>query len=154
MEQAFLGTGLKFPIQINPSTGRFVMSSGNQSVKESVYIILMTNQGERWLRPEFGSQLPDYTFIDTSLTMLNLMASDIRGVLTEQEPRIEDVTVEIDPDVNSREDCLIVNVGYTVRESNTPENLVFPFYITSMKGLFGDDNDNGENEHDFGEVEN
>ena len=134
MEHNFLGKGLKFPIQVNPSTGRFAVSESNQSVKESVYLILMTNQGERWLNPQFGSQLLSYTFMDTNITMLNLMASQIRGILTEQEPRIENITVDVDP--SERDDCLIINIGYTVRDSNTPENFVFPFYITSMGSLF------------------
>jgi len=135
MEQTtFLGKGAKFPLQINPSTGRFIVSEGNQSVKESVYLILMTNKGERWLNPSFGSQLLNYTFMDTNLTMLNIMASEIRGILTEQEPRIENVTVEVEP--AEQQDCLIVNINYTVRQTNTPENFVFPFYITSMGALF------------------
>ena len=54
-------------------------------MKESVYIILMTNRGERWLDPDFGSDIMRYTFMDTSLTMLNLMASDLRTLLLEQE---------------------------------------------------------------------
>ena len=53
----FLGTGMKFPPQINPATGRFAVSSEEESVKESVYLILMTQKTERFLRPEFGSDL-------------------------------------------------------------------------------------------------
>jgi hypothetical protein len=137
MEQNFLGTGMKFPVQVNPGTGRFAVASGNQSVKESVYLILMTNRGERWLAPEFGSRLLDYTFMDTSITMLSIMANDIRGVLTEQEPRVDDVAVNIDQ-AEQRPDCLIVDISYTVRATNTPENLVFPFYLTNAEGLMND----------------
>ena len=36
----YLGSGMKFPLQVNRATGRIVMSDGEQSVKESVYIIL------------------------------------------------------------------------------------------------------------------
>ena len=55
--KSFLGTGMKFPPQIDPGTGRFSLSSGAQSVRESVYLILMTQRGERWLEPEFGSRI-------------------------------------------------------------------------------------------------
>ena len=34
--KAFLGAGLRFPPQIDPGTGRFAVSSGERSVKESV----------------------------------------------------------------------------------------------------------------------
>ena len=128
-DRAFLGTGMKFPPQIDPGTGRFALSSGLQNVKESVYIILMTNRGERWLDPSFGSDIMRYTFMDTSLTMLNLLSSDLRALLLEQEPRIRDVTVDIDPEV--RDGCMLVNVGYTVADTNTRDNLVFPFYLNA-----------------------
>ena len=47
MEQAFLGTGVAFPPQIDPATGKFKMSVGEQSVKESIYLILMTQVTEK-----------------------------------------------------------------------------------------------------------
>lgn len=128
-ERAFLGAGMKFPPQIDPGTGRFALSSGAQNVKESVYIILMTNRGERWLDPDFGSEIMRYTFMDTSLTMLNLLSSDLRTLLMEQEPRISDVTVDIDPEV--KDGCMLVNVAYTVADTNTRDNLVFPFYLNA-----------------------
>lgn len=128
-ERAFLGTGMKFPPQIDLGTGRFALSSGAQNVKESVYIILMTNRGERWLDPDFGSDIMRYTFMDTSLTMLNLLSSDLRTLLMEQEPRISDVTVDIDPEV--KDGCMLVNVAYTVADTNTRDNLVFPFYLNA-----------------------
>jgi hypothetical protein len=93
----------------------------------------MTNRGERWLLPEFGSSLLDYTFMDTGQTMLTIMANDIRGILMEQEPRISDIDVEIEP-TPQRPDCLIVNIAYTVSETNTPDNFVFPFYLTNAEG--------------------
>ena len=129
---SFLGSGMKFPPQVNRSTGRFAVSDGAQSVKESVYLILMTARGERWLAPDFGSRLMSYTFMDTNLTMLSMMQNDLRTVLLEQEPRIADVSIEID--ATTRRDCLLVNIGYTVRETNTPDNFVFPFYLTAAEG--------------------
>ena len=131
---------MKFPIQVNPSTGRFAVSSGEQSVKESVYLILMTNRGERWLLPDFGGTLVRYAFMDTSLTMLTIMSNEIRRVLAEQEPRIGDIDVEIDRS-DERADCLVVNIRYMVRETNTPENLVFPFYLNNSEVVMDDEDE-------------
>ena len=131
-DRQFLGTGMKFPPQVDPGTGRFTLSSGPQSVKESIYIILMTNQGERWLEPTFGSQIMRYTFMDTSLTMLNIMSNELRAFLLEQEPRISDVEVDINPEV--KDGCLIVNIRYTIANTNTQDNLVFPFYLNASGG--------------------
>ncbi|MBM6924812.1 GPW/gp25 family protein [Pseudoflavonifractor phocaeensis] len=128
-DKRFLGTGMKFPPQVDAGTGRFALSSGEQSVKESVYLILMTNRGERWLEPGFGGQLMSYTFMDTSVTMLSIMARDIQALLLEQEPRISQVDVRIDSE--SQPGCLIVNLDYTVTATNTRDNLVFPFYLSA-----------------------
>jgi hypothetical protein len=38
------------------------------------------------------------------------------------------VDVRIDPGV--AEGCLMVDIRYTLAESNTADNLVFPFYLT------------------------
>lgn len=128
-DKRFLGTGMKFPPQVDAGTGRFALSSGEQSVKESVYLILMTNRGERWLEPNFGGQLMSYTFMDTSITMLSIMARDLQALLLEQEPRISEVEVHID--ANSQPGCLIVSLDYVVTATNTRDNLVFPFYLTA-----------------------
>lgn len=128
----FLGTGMKFPPRVDEGTGRFMLSGGEQSVKESVYLILMTHRGERWIEPNFGSQLMSYTFMDTSLTMLSVMKSDLCRLLLEQEPRIAQVQVEIDP--QAQEGCLLVYISYMVRESNVRDNLVFPFYLSADRG--------------------
>lgn len=127
MAQEFLGSGMKFPPQINPATGRFEVVSGQASVKESVYIILMTQKAERWIRPEFGSSLMNYTFMDTSATMLNLVSREIASDLLSQEPRLEDVEVRID--ATSKQGCLFIYVDYLIRETNVRDNLVFPFYL-------------------------
>ncbi len=126
-EKAFLGTGMKFPPQIDPGTGRFAVSSQEQSVRESVYLILMTSQGERWLEPTFGSQMASYAFMDTSPTVMRMLSDQLRELLLRQEPRISDVEVEADP--KQQEGCLIISIRYTVAATNQEDNLVFPFYL-------------------------
>ena len=136
-KKLYLGTGFKFPPSVDPGTGRFLTSSGEQSVKESVYLILMTQQGERWLLPGFGSNLMSFTFMDTSVTMLNVLSNNLRTILLGQEPRISDVDIDIDPEV--RDGCLFVNIQYLVSETNTRDNFVFPFYLNA--GRMEDESD-------------
>lgn len=136
MEQKnFLGAGIRFPMQVNPATGRVVMSEGEQSVKESLYLILMTQKGERFTRPEFGSRILSYTFMDTSVTMRNLMARDIQETILKQEPRILAATVNVYP--RAEKECLMVDITYQMRENNTTGNMVFPFYLNAAKGETG-----------------
>ena len=129
MAQGFLGKGMKFPPQINPATGRFMVSEGAASVKESIYLILMTQKAERWIRPDFGSSLMNYTFINTNATILNMMKRELSRDLLRNEPRISDVEIRID--ANTKPGCLIFYIGYRIRETNTADNLVFPFYLNT-----------------------
>lgn len=126
-DRAYLGKGIKFPLQINKATGRFVMAQEEESVKESIYIILMTQKEERFTRPDFGSRILSYTFMDTSVTRINMMARELEETILEQEPRVSEVDVSVDPQLERG--CLIINIRYTIAESNTQDNLVFPFYL-------------------------
>lgn len=125
----FLGRGMKFPPQINSATGRFMTVSSLESVRESIYLILMTQKSERFLRPEFGSELMAYTFMDVNLTNINIMCGNIRREIQRQEPRVSDVEVSADP--NIKDGCLVIQVDYYVAGSNTRDNFVFPFYLNT-----------------------
>ena len=123
----FLGRGMKFPPQVNQATGRFEMVSQEQGVKESVYLILMTQKRERLAHADFGTNLMSYTFMDTGITALNMMARELSGDIMSQEPRIADVQIDIDS--KSKEGCLLINISYRIREDNVRDNVVFPFYL-------------------------
>ncbi|MBR3607410.1 MAG: GPW/gp25 family protein [Lachnospiraceae bacterium] len=150
-DKAFLGMGMKFPPQINPATGRFVVSTNEESVKESIYLILMTQKSERFLRPEFGSDLLSYTFMDINLTSVSILKRNITDQLLSQEPRIGDITIETDS--TTKPGCLILNIGYTIIESNTRDNLVFPFYMDQIEEDNKDEQQNQWEEYNSYEPE-
>ena len=129
MEQAFLGTGVAFPPQIDPATGRFKMSKGTQSVKESIYLILMAQVSERITRPEFGTQTASYIFMDVNLTELTIMERDLTDSILRQEPRVRDV--DITTDMQAQQGYILISIDYTLAETNQRDNLVFPFYLNA-----------------------
>ncbi len=137
----FLGKGMKFPPQINPATGRFVTVSEEESVKQSIYLILMTQQTERPLRPEFGSNIMSYTFMDQNAGKINMMVRTIKEQIMVQEPRISDVRVSLER--SAREGVLLFNIEYTISSTNTHDNYVFPFYLN----VTPEENSEGEPEN-------
>ena len=128
-ERKFLGTGLKFPPEIDRATGRFKTVSGEESVKESIYLILMTQRSERFVRPSFGSDIMSYTFMDTGETMLSIFRRNITQTILEQEPRVSDVAVSTE--VAEKQGMVIVSINYIVSDTNKRDNLVFPFYLNT-----------------------
>lgn len=106
--------GMKFPPQINPATGRFVMSDGAAGVKESVYLILMTQKSERFTHPQFGSTVLSYPFTDPSPTRIHMMEREIKETILSQEPRIEDAKVSID--YSKKSQTMLVMIDYVMKE--------------------------------------
>ncbi len=122
----YLGTGMKFPPQIHPATGRFMVSSEEESVKESIYLILMTQRSERFLRPDFGSDLMSYTFMDLNMTSIHMMTRSLTEQILSNEPRIESVSISTDETV--LDGCLLVTIDYVIKSSEIRDQLVIPFY--------------------------
>ena len=136
----FLGKGIKFPPQINPATGKFVTVSEEESVKQSIYLILMTQRSERPLRPNFGSNIMSYTFMDQNAGTLGMMSRTIKEQIAVQEPRVPNVQVRLESGTQSG--VLLFNIDYTVISTNTRNNFVFPFYLN----VTPDENTEGEPE--------
>lgn len=130
---AFLGKGFKFPIQVDEITGKMKTSSYEEDIKEAIYIILMTKKGERVMNPDFGCGAYEYVFDTMDYTTLSMMEREVREALTLWEPRITDLEVNLEVD-EAQEGCVQVKIGYTVRSTNNPYNLVFPFYINEGFG--------------------
>lgn len=125
----FLGRGLKFPLQVDPRTGKFAMASHEEDIREAIGIILNTMQGERVMRPGFGSNIMDYVFAPSSSSNREQIAAEIKRQLLYQEPRITDVEVSC-RQMDQQTAAILIDVTYTVRSTNNRYNHVYPFYLT------------------------
>ncbi|TGY96634.1 baseplate protein [Petralouisia muris] len=126
--KAFLGTGWKFPVEIDGATGRIKMSSNEDSIRESVRIIIGTRPGELPMHPEFGCRIRDYTFESADYTTLYSMKTEVEHALIRWEPRITDIQAEVS-DEQIDQGLLMIYVSYVIRSTNSQYNLVYPFYI-------------------------
>jgi Bacteriophage baseplate protein W len=127
MSKDFLGKGWSFPIRIDGS-GKIVLSQFEEDIREAIRIVLLTAKGERVMRPGFGSGLHDFVFETMSVTNIGSIQAAIQGALIEWEPRIELLSVNVEPDQGELGKMLI-DIDYRVRATNTQFNLVFPFYV-------------------------
>ena len=132
-EKSFLGTGFKFPVCVDPNTGKVRTSSNEEDIAEAVRIILSTTPGERPMMPEFGCAINTFVFSGTDYTTMTLVKREVENSLIMWEPRIKDISADVTPD-DSEDGKLIINVNYVVRSTNNPFNLVYPFYISEGYG--------------------
>lgn len=127
----FLGTGWKFPIKIAPGGG-FAYSSGEDSVREAIWIVLNTARGERQMLSRFGCGIHDLVFAPDSPATQGNIAHLVKDALAEWEPRIDVLDVNVSSNPGS-ENTLLIRVDYRVRSNNQFGNLVYPFYLAEGK---------------------
>jgi phage baseplate assembly protein W len=132
-QSLFLGKGWRFPI-LPDASGCLGYIEGDANVEQSVHILLMTQLGERVMRSDFGTQAPRLVFSPGSTQYLRLLENTIREAVVNWEPRIDltSVTAEADSTDTYR---VTVSISYTVRQTNTSTNLVFPYYLGTVQGL-------------------
>ena len=123
----FLGKGWPFPIQPDIDDRSIHYLEGAEKVRQSIWMILQTEPGERIMRPDFGCGLRHYLMKPNNTATWSGMKRDIERALSSWEPRIkvEEVTVKggDDPSV------ALVAIRYTHVRDGSSENLVFPFYL-------------------------
>jgi uncharacterized protein len=126
MAAEFVGNGLGFPLRIDP-TGSLALVSDHAEIRESIRLILGTAYGERPMRPEFGCGIHDLVFAPANARTAGRAAYEVQSSLRRWEPRIEvqdiDVTFE-----EAAVGVMFLSISYTIRGTNDPRNLVFPFY--------------------------
>ncbi len=122
----FLGSGWKYPVSIK--NGKIVSSGGEDSIRESIIIILTTAKGERVMRPDFGCEINELVFAQNTTSTATLIEFYIKEALLKWEPRIEVLDVSATPDEDER-DKIDINIEYMVKTTNTRDNLVYPFYL-------------------------
>jgi uncharacterized protein len=125
-----LGTGWKFPIQVN-ARGGLSWSSAEEKIREAIWLVLMTGRGERVMRPTFGCGANDYVFALNEPATRAGIAQQVREALSRWEPRIELAEVRVDA---PQQNMMLIHVDYRVASNNQFYNFVYPFYITEGAG--------------------
>ena len=123
----FLGVGTAFPFQID-ERGWIAPAHYETDIEDAIRLILLTDQGERVMRPDFGADLGTQVFANMSDTTLGTIQSNISGALTEWEPRIKVLSVKVSAD-QRHVASLVVSIDYQVRTTNSVFNMVVPYAL-------------------------
>jgi len=123
----FRGIGWAFPVEVEAG-GRIALARLDQSIEESILLIVGTARGERVMRPTFGCGIHDLVFAPNDATTAAQVSFAVREALIDWEPRIEVLEVQVAPD-GAEGNKLLINLQYRVRSTNNVFNLVYPFYL-------------------------
>ena len=130
MDNDFLGVGWWFDVSARaPMDGAASprMAYYDESIRQSIWIILSTARGERVMRPDFGCGIHNLIFALQNATTAGLVRHEVEQALLYWEPRIEVLRVTADPDPS--EPALLISIEYRVKSTNSRANVVYPFYL-------------------------
>jgi phage baseplate assembly protein W len=114
-----LGSDLKFPI-----VGSFQPIDGLALLIQDIQLLLLTVPGERVQRPTWGCPLRTYIWENID-DLLIKGPTVIKNALQQFEPRITVNSVSGTPNRNTG--LVAFKINFTVKATNSPVNLVFPF---------------------------
>jgi phage baseplate assembly protein W len=126
MPKSFLGVGWSFPVAVDTG-GAVKLAEYEESVRQSILIILGTAKGERVMRPDFGCGIYDLVFDLNSASTAGRVAQAVREALLNFEPRIDVRAIQVQPQNGG--EVLLISIDYEVRATNNVFNLVYPFYL-------------------------
>jgi phage baseplate assembly protein W len=127
MDSNFLGRGWACPIAPD-ERGQIATASDEESIRQSIWIILGTSPGERVMLPDFGCGLYDLIFAVNSPATAGQIERTVRDALVQWEPRIDVLDVHALAD-GAQPALLLIDITYEVRSTNSRFNLVYPFYL-------------------------
>ncbi len=129
VDPGFLGRGWQFPPVLDPHNGQAGMVHTEEDIVESLRILMSTRPGERIMQPDYGCRLHDLVFEVMGSETETAIETAIAQAILFFEPRItlDEILVETK---ESLEGKMLITISYTVDQTNSRSNVVFPFYTT------------------------
>ncbi|MCL4499269.1 MAG: GPW/gp25 family protein [Chloroflexi bacterium] len=115
------GRGISFPPRLG-SDGRIAWSEGEDNIRESIRIILLTEMRERLRLPIFGGGLRQFLFEPNTVATRHAIQDRITKVLAAWEPRIQIDAVNVDADP-SDEESAVATITYKLVATQTLERV-------------------------------
>ena len=116
---------LDFLFKVNPNIKDMPVKKGVNAVRQSIMNILNTNWGERPFKPHFGANLRSYLFENMNNITAAAMASSIRLAITNYEPRVKilNVNIKTRPEYNEVVITLTVQIVSTMESFDISTSL-------------------------------
>ena len=99
------------------------------AVKQSVRNILFTNKGERLFQPSIGSGVFDLLFEHADPLTFQAVRDNIKDILTTLEPRINQIQVQIEDNIDANEIAVTVNFNI----AGVANNESVDFYLERLR---------------------
>lgn len=133
-DKSFLGRGWHFPPAFGLGGNRVEMVVGEEDIDQSLRILLATKPGERVMQPSYGCGINALVFESISESTVTEIKDMVERAILFFEPRIDLKGLEIDAS-EIYEGKLTLLIDYSVRATNSRNNMVYPFYFKEGTNL-------------------
>ncbi len=106
--------GLSFPIRF-ANNGGLSRSIGQEKILDNVKNIVTTQIRERYMIPDFGTNIAGYLFKKLGQVPLGVMTSDVRDAIKKHEPRMILLGISIEEIEDSSGVSLKINIRYKIK---------------------------------------
>jgi phage baseplate assembly protein W len=127
VSKAFRDTSLSF--QVNPLNKDLIALRNETAISRSVRNLVLTNRGERFFDPFYGSRIKKLLFENLDEITAKYLQEEIEFVIKNYEPRVSLNFVEVTPDYDNNQFDVLIDyriVGIDV----TPQELSFALLPT------------------------
>ena len=99
---------LSMSFKFNPLSGDLIALKNENAIARAVRNIVLTTPGEKLFDPDFGSSVGEILFENVDDITAVSIKDEIRSSLTNYEPRVELIDVEVEPNFDENQfDVLI-----------------------------------------------
>ena len=113
---------LEWPFLPVPNAGQLSCPTLEQSVRDSIRIILMTGPGEQLMRPRYGAGLQNFLDEGNTVALRAQIQTTILQSLQNYENRITVDAVDVDP-VAGAPAQVQVQIHYRLLRTNAPQQI-------------------------------
>jgi uncharacterized protein len=105
-----------------PQNGQLSFPTLEQSVRDSIRVILMTRPGEQLMRPRYGAGLQNFLDEGNTVALRAQIQTTIMQSLQKYENRITVDAVDVDPVIGSPAEVQL-QIYYRVLRTNAPQQI-------------------------------
>lgn len=133
--KTFLGIAWNYPPKFKgggqgPPTE---MVANEENIRQSLMTLLSTSPGERVHRYDYGCPIREYAFEKMNASTKTMLRDRIERSIIMFEPRV--VVNAIEFDENATDGVLNIRIDYTIKQTNSRTNMVYPFYFVEGTDL-------------------
>jgi uncharacterized protein len=117
-KKRILYTDFHKDLTISPVSSDLALKTNEDSIKESLKNLILTDRGERLMQPSLGSDVRASLFENATPVTLKLIEERVRDVINNFEPRVS--IIEVDVTSTYDDNKVQVTIYFYVKNSEEP----------------------------------